>query len=1042
MSQTQFPVRLKTNIRKLDTDDLASNEFLRYKSTIIRTPILIGSDGPTLTVKEKSVVHHALLCQYVDDENVASKISKSDIISKSRHEDESNGSVRHLVIFTVYEGRDPPPKDLKDVDYKAAFALPGTDNDTDNDATPPTPKFFERASFTPLHVSTGTSTTSRRWLRVHSAETDEPEVAHDSENPIFATKGVRFYLIPMEVTWSTLSLRESVKLNEVVDTTGHARGVTSAQFKSLAGEVSDSNGDPYADRKEDQQSRAFPGVVATTEPTFRVHPGPDDDLLFSTKSQTNVHLDTNLATLADFVTVHCQSFLGSLQSEYGVAMLNSKLRGVHVYLTKSRVHGMQKVVGFKIGTDREISVSERHNAWPSEKSLFLSTSLPLVNLGTLEKPLYLPMETCLVVDGQNLRGPRDLGLSRYISSVSQDIVSRNIPFEGEKASGMIVPHHVPEMRPSDWDSGLVKACNRKFPDILFLEVGSMAVHSQQWHDLRDAFVTCLRQSFKNCSLVDELAMFDNSKPLLSLPHEPGTVPSANWTPRLRDFVALNRKPDRKTVLVVWLESQQDYSMVYKAIKQACDITAGAQTFFVKRSTCEIKNMTAPAYFNIAMHTAEGLRRRICQKNAPPLEKTSNGDDSKLVIAMHIVKVANPAHHKHGHVGQSCDSELYIVTCVSRDITRSERYHTERGIYSKSEMDAYAHVSLLKTFLDLLPTERPYNIMILRSGHRIPKLEHKNLSNCASDLNGSDSLMKEAITPDDAEMIDISTVPPTQGSGVNGEIQAIEALSQNFGPQTLTYVTLTDDPILQTRFEEDGTQRLTKRSEAILFVHGALLTDVEERSIKVQQVQYVRQEGQGQDQSLMYPVIRPGTIMAVFHGGNQLNSKLRSHNSRTPKRMQSRANLSASNMPTPQRRSHTPREPGTPSPFQNLAQRTASGMVSPTTELTQDASEDRSVKSPTLLSAFQSPIQTTPHEEEKVRAKVTPAELDLLTALWKDDDLRLFNTKWPVPTHLAHLAAKRAMVHLCIKESQSSGDNTASVVLPEVHKDVRDTLYYL
>lgn len=1037
MSQTQFPVRLKTNIRKLDTDDLASDEFLRYKSTIIDTPTLIGSKGSTLTAKEKSVVHHALLRQYVDDENIASKLSKSDMISKSRHGDESNGSVRHLVILTVYEGRELPPKELKDLDYEAAFSLPGSDNDTDNDTTPPIPNFFEDASFAPLHVSSGTSTAARRWLRVHSAETDERGVAHDSENPIFGTKGVRFYWMPVEVTWNTLSLRGALKLNEVVDATRHARGATSAQFESLAGKVSDANGDPYADRKEDQQSRAFPGVVATTKPTFRVHLGPYDDILFSTKSQTNVHLDTNLATLADFVTVHCQSFLGSLQSEYGVAMLDSKLRGVHVYVRKPHVRSMQRIVGFKIGTDREILVSERHYAWPSEGSLLLSASLPLVNLGTPEKPMYLPMEVCLVVDGQKLRGPRDLGLSRYISSVSQGIVSRDMPFEGEKASGMIVSHHVPEMRPSDWDSGLVKACNRKFPDILFLEVGSMAVHSQQWHDLRNAFVTCLRQSFKNCSLVDEVPMSDNSKPLLSLPHEPGTVPSANWTPRLRDFVALNRKPDRKTVLVVWLESQQDHSMVYKAIKQACDITAGAQTFFVKHSTCEIKNMTAPANFNIAMHTAEGLHRRICQKNAPTLEKTSNGDDSKLVIAMHIVKVANPAHHKHGHAGQNRDSEFYIVTCVSRDITRSERYHTERGVYSKSQMDAYAHVSLLKAFLDLLPDQRPYNIVILRSGHMHPQVGHKDLSNCASDLNGSDSLMKEAITPEDAEMIDISTMPPRQSSDVDGEIQAIEALSQNFNPQ---YVTLTDDPILQTRLVEDGTQQLTKRARAILFVHDALLTDAEERSIKVQQVQYVRQEGQ--DQSLMYPVIRPGTIMAVFHGGNQLNSKLRSHNSRTPKRMQSRANLSASNMPTPQRRSRTPREPGTPSPFHSLTQRTASGIDSPKTELTQDASEDRSVNSPTLLSAVQSPIQTTPHEEQKARAKVTPAELDLLAAIWKDDDLRLFNTKWPVPTHLARLAAKRAMVHLSTKESQLSDDNNASVFLPEVHKDVRDTLYYL
>lgn len=66
-------------------------------------------------------------------------------------------------------------------------------------------------------------------------------------------------------------------------------------------------------------------------------------------------------------------------------------------------------------------------------------------------------------------------------------------------------------------------------------------------------------------------------------------------------------------------------------------------------------------------------------------------------------------------------------------------------------------------------------------------------------------------------------------------------------------------------------------------------------------------------------------------------------------------------------------------------------------------------------------------------------IDFLAGVWKDEELGLYNTKWPVPTHLARLATKRAMIHLRTDDWRSV---TAPFSLPDVHRSVRDTLYYL
>jgi hypothetical protein len=67
---------------------------------------------------------------------------------------------------------------------------------------------FKRSSLPPGH----SSSSQRRYFRIHAAKCGEYAMPHDLDNPIFKTDGVRFYLIQASVEYSTLSVRSAIDL--------------------------------------------------------------------------------------------------------------------------------------------------------------------------------------------------------------------------------------------------------------------------------------------------------------------------------------------------------------------------------------------------------------------------------------------------------------------------------------------------------------------------------------------------------------------------------------------------------------------------------------------------------------------------------------------------------------------------------------------------------------------------------------------------------------------------------------------------------------
>jgi hypothetical protein len=384
-----------------------------------------------------------------------------------------------------------------------------------------------------------------------------------------------------------------------------------------------------------------PDVLAATLLTFRIRLNRNNELLLSERWQSSVHLQTDHRSLADFVVDHCRSALRSLQSCDGITLLETKLKGVNVQVRTSAGHEARRVVNFKKGTVSDVPSNQKHYAWPSAGGVFLSPNLPLVNVGSLDRSLYLPMEVCKISEDQPLHGPRDIRLNCSVNSMIRQIASRDLLNAPEH--GSLIFHQIPKKRDNELQDRLVKAFDNTTPHLLFIQAGSATIGNNRWSELRHAIEDRLQQSFEDSAKCNDRLIPSESPdnlgdftPLQSLRYVHGNDPSASWTRQLNDFVTAHPFNKGKTVAVVWLEPEQDFNTMYKAIKRACDTNSGVQTIFVKRETFESRVHTASMTLDAVEHAATDVCRRICSKNAAMLTtRTKHAEASKLVITMHV-----------------------------------------------------------------------------------------------------------------------------------------------------------------------------------------------------------------------------------------------------------------------------------------------------------------------------------------------------------------------------------------------------------------------
>jgi hypothetical protein len=808
-----------------------------------------------------------------------------------------------------------------------------------------------------------------------------------------------------------------------------------------------------------------PGVRAATLPTFRIQLNRNNELLLLERWQSSVRLQTDDRSLADFVVDHCRSALRSLQSCDGIALLETKLKGVSVQVRTSAGHEARRVVNFKKGTVTDVPSDHKHYAWPSAGGMFLSPNLPLVNVGSLDKPLYLPMEVCKICEDQPLHGPRDIRLNCLVNSMNRQIASRDLSNAPEH--GSIVFHQITNKRDDELQGRLVKAFDNITPNLLFIQAGSTSIGNNRWSKLRHAIEDRLQQSFKDSAKCNDRLITSDSPdslgdftPLQYLRYVPGNDPSASWTRQLNDFVTAHPFTKGKTVAVVWLEPEQDCNKMYKAIKRACDTNSGVQTIFVKRETFESRVHTASMTLDVVEHAATDICRRICLKNAAMLTtRTKHAETSKLVIAMHVSQLSSALQPAGTTSGRQDQSEIYLVTLVSRDHASSEHYHTEQGLFSKPQVLLGRHVMLLKAFLKVMPNLTPDKVTILRSG---------DMPICGE---GTDASLDDFDLTDSASFSEVgksSTVPeitvprvqsPAQQSQVTVEIGAITEVFQNASPGVFTYVTLTEDSTLMSRVDPGAylSRRPLDNPPAMLFLKNETSMDSESFCLKVQQIPRVRpQDRSGDEGGEKAPETRPGAITATFHhsqagddGPQELKASSIKSISGGPNGSIRKASRVASHF--------DPKDLFTALPFRQHGSEPTTPKFEPVTPSrsvaikTETPSED-AIGSGLPFDTFRATtVSQQPHASHSAFSSMivrdennaTDEGIELLAAIWKDEGLGLYSTKWPIPTHLARLAAKRAMVHIRVEDWQHVSQNdTAPYSLPPVHENVRDTLYYL
>jgi len=969
-----------TNVRKLDANEIDLDiEHARYQSSVASRPVFLGKGDATVTADEDKALHRALLRRYIHDDSIAIRLGKHDVLAKK----DVRGKIertRHTLLLTIYEGPLPIPTVFKNLDYNLTFTTPQrVDAKDKNDKSVSTRRMFvEWAKFKRSSIPAGRKHhESQRWFRIHGIQGNKDQVQYDIDNDIFHSKSAQFYLIPMDMVCYKQTLPQALSLNIGSSSNGRTLSMTQQQFVDLGGHLRVEKADQAIRARtalgESDQVHIFPGLRVVTEPSSCIYLDHNSGPLVELKSQTNVYLRSEYMTLSDFVAQHYRADLHCLQSSEGVKMLTANLRGVVVKLGSSNERRM--VMGFKAGSMSDLPSGQLHHVSPSTHQ---SLTLPLVNVGTLEKPHFLPMEQCQIEDRQSLRGPRGVGLNHYVSFLTNAEAVMRLPGSCETAKASLVFHQLPET--TDMDARLKKACNDKSPNLLFVEVGSSPVRSKGWLQLRNALKSRFQQSADTAKHLS--AKGGISMPLLALRYDPKSDLSTQWTRKLRDFVAQCEKPDQKTIVIVWLEPEQDQSTMYNVIKTACDVYVGAQTFFVRRGTFENQIHNAPKNLNEidrVSRYATDIQRRICQKNSHMLEQPAPREKRvEIVIAMHVSSVYSSPKRVSMTGGQHDKPDIYLVTFVSRDPAQSKNYCTEQGLFSRSQIMSQEHVKLMSALTKKMSSQLG-NIVILRSGVLSFGQEDTGDSNDKFDLTNSASFKKfdakETNAGSNAPDQKIQVQLPTPTSEMRAINKHFPVLKPAEGPRELTYVTLTENDSLSTRLDTKAYKdRPNDNCSAMLFIVGS-----DSLSVNVQQIPRVRSPS-----NLKQAVeVRPGAIKATFRRDWQSN-------------------------------------------VVNLA----------TTSAQENGSHSPShtdMEALTLTPEVDS-------EEIQDPMRVSDRSIDSLAALWTDDGLGLYNTKWPIPTHLARLAGKRAMIRL--RTDDWHNEHTAPFSLPAVHENVRNTLYYL
>lgn len=1018
-------IDVRTNLRPLRSDDLTIQEVLHCEPFIAndgQDPI-VRKSIKDMTPDEHNAVRRAMLKHAAKDAHIVTNVRHQSLLA--RPDDEPSirrHSENKWVVLTIYNSKDKPPKPIADFDYVSACT--SSDSITfESDASPF--KSSQMSADIPQWRWCRTVVITVKSTTHPSAIGKELQVAlraltsNDSKHVLSAS------WFPINIYCHSLKTEDLLKsLAAGQDFVYHSNEdqpddfyiyIKMAQLSQIAAATKASQLPPPV------MEQIKHGLKLLLGKTQGLHSQSKGGALVAESPHVYVmHMDRP-NTLADFIQHQCGS---AAMSPSALLMLNGMLKGVKVVVGSGNWKEERTITAVWNTASVPPQSNLRHRLWSSD---LLLPDLPCINVGTPDKPVLLPPELCFIVKEQQLRGSHPPSLQRFIQYILE-MAESGFPQDYQSNRGRVVPLRQRKKSAAEVSASLQRACGGRVPTILFLEVGSEDAEPSIWASLRIALKDVVRGFFPAAEEQES----DHDYPVLALSCDKVPDMTKLWTQQLRQYVLKHQVAGRQTIVVVCLPSEKMHTGSYNIIKKACDQSAGAQSISVCRRNVEHKfssNTSNGDPSTGARLVAGDILRRLRLSNTLMLSALAKTQAPEhLVVAMHVT-LFSPQTQCVDDAGKlKKRPELMLTILVSRAIDSSEGYHTEAFITSKKRSN---EAGIFEPFFNKFDGERPRALTVLRSGYQV---------------DGNDSKHREALEDEEERVLEVYKKDASHG--------------------TFTYIKLSEDKLLKLQIDKEALPEMDDNGNALVITHRASQQNSDKTFTHDLWVQNVHKK----TESAAAVKVAIKRVLATSTVASESNLAGPSH----PQNATAATAPGLLSPPPPKQKRelsggidlHAGLESGidfSPSPAPGSAARDLMDLSlmdlsfpedpdspSPNSERMEFRQQkQRANNLPVRSSNDSAAPSTTTGSPPKTSGNSSTASSDItshintLAELWKDEHLELYGTRWPIPTHLAHLASKRALLHLSTDyQADARRCDTTPVFLPPVHERVRNSLYYL
>lgn len=771
-----------------------------------------------------------------------------------------------------------------------------------------------------------------------------------------------------------------------------------------------------------------------------------DNVMLRTGLSTKLFLPTT--SVAQFMVEYCGSADNAAKYDFHET-LSKVLKGKLVTFRLSVGRDTRAIYMLSRNAPSTVPTDDRERTWGSKPERRLEYPLlPCLNIGLPAKQVLIPPELCVFLPMQSCRAKPTANMSRQIAMARQEMVNMDLlPADANVQLGTSVYSVKTEKLAHDVLNDQLEKAFTKIDastkkstsgvNILFVDVGDQK--------LDRATFTAIRKSMYHNKILAEVGMSPTERDPLYLQFKPNSrFLTERWATQLRRFIKANEDASKVTALVFCMQKSPQHKALYKMIKYICDCAVGVQSFFcnVDAAMAKKEKNKLDKFSKVTNEIVSRMRIR----NPPPLPDPSKSGSKDIAVAYHVAQVQLdvPELAVDGKI-VSKSVTRYLVVFFTRHATESRYYASKVILKSPQEISKYNPTKdLIEILSKLLPTKKKCKdisrVTVMRSGIMLPlqtladAIEEEGLNEAILADMESGSVSKKKLAEVECALftkriqanfhhetpVSFVLVSADDDFVLSGHVQeavstmANEAAGKDYGQLFLVDTRLQPDAQTVSAHSKLNTTGDTK------FVNLTILET--QRAKKVDKLSNLSLQDLTEDDTDHLET--SPTHDDLSSSGRQ--SSLSSHDSVDGSVYIHEQNSVQSGI-------HIPKVRGASSqPSPNLKAKDSKLSISTSTV----RPEEKRITTQRKITRTQTYAQV-----EEPKTNVTKAQLEHLAAMWRDQRLGLHDTKLPVPTHIAHLIVKRALMHMQFDQFDESGNGDACV-LPPVHENVANTLYFL